>query len=71
MDSRSLGVVKQPEHHEERELDRQRDEIGDNDRDGCDQAWKVDLTKKVGVGDKGLGCTGKAVGEIVPQYCTR
>lgn len=57
----------EPKGQEENKLDRQGDQIGNDNGNGCDQAGKVDLAKKVGIGNKSVGCTGEAVGKVVPE----
>ena len=60
----------QPKDHEEDELDRQGNKVGNNNRDRSDQTREVYFSKKVGIRDKGLGGTGETIRKIIPQNGT-
>ncbi len=63
----STCVEKQPKNHEKGELNRQGDEVGDDDGDRGDETREVDLSEKMSVADEGLGGASQAIGEVVPQ----
>lgn len=60
-------VEVEQEGEEEEELDAEGDEVGDDDGDGGDEAWEVDLAEEVGVADEGGGGVVEAAGEVAPE----
>ena len=55
---------------EEGQLDREGDQVGNDDRDRHDQTRKVDLSKQMSIGSKGGGGAGEATGKVTPHDST-
>ena len=53
----------QHQHHLNAETNHRGDDIGD----GRGQPWEIDLAEHIGVGRKGVGVAGQAVGKIRPD----
>jgi hypothetical protein len=50
------------------QLDKEPQELRDNDRKWNDQSWEIDFAKNVDIVPEGFGSTGEAVIKEVPQY---
>ena len=62
--------LKEIVHHEQQHqhhLNAEADDRGDDIGDGRGQPWEIDLAEHIGVGRKGVGVAGQAVGKIRPD----
>ena len=63
----ALNEVVHHKHQHQRHLNPEADDRGDDVGDGRSQARKIHLAEHIGVGRKGVGVAGQAVGKIRPD----
>ena len=63
----ALNEIVHHKHQHQRHLNPEADDRGDDVGDGRGQPWEIDLAEYIGVGRKGVGVAGQAVGKIRPD----